>query len=401
MNENLKIVHREKKPQGERCSVRRFGLESAEKALAFHLSFPEYSVTPLANLSCLSEELGLGAIFVKDESYRFGLNAFKVLGGSYAIGNILASRLGEDMSSMSFERLSGNDVRAVLGDITFVTATDGNHGRGVAWTASRLCQKSVVYMPKGTSPERLLNIRKLGSDASITELNYDGAVGLASENAKKYGWIVVQDTAWNGYEDVPIWIMEGYTTMALEAVRQLNGVRPTHVFLQAGVGSMAAAVCGFLAEYYRDDCPVITVVEPNQADCFYQSALANDGKRRFVTGEMHTIMAGLACGEPSTIAWEILNDYADNFVTMPDWVAAKGMRVLANPVGNDTKVVSGESGASTLGLLATVMQNDRFAFLRKTLSLDRSSRVLLFSTEGATDREHYRRVVWDGLHPSE
>lgn len=195
--------------------------------------------------------------------------------------------------------------------------------------------------------------------------------------------------------------MQGYTTMAFEAVEQLKGEKPTHIFLQAGVGAMSGAITGFFADLYGDEeRPVITVVEPNKADCIYRTAKAADGRIHAVGGDMDTIMAGLACGEPCTIGWNVLRDHADHFVSMPDYVAAKGMRILGNPMGNDPRVVSGESGASTLGLVAEIMQNRSLDWLREELQLGTDSRILCFSTEGDTDRENYRRIVWDGLHPS-
>ena len=212
MNECFKAVHYERKTGPGLYPVKRFGPENAKKVRAFHASFPEYSVTPLAKLDNLAKALGVANVYVKDESYRFGLNAFKVLGGSYTIGNYLAQKLGKDISELPFNVLSSEEVRKQIGEVTFVTATDGNHGRGIAWTANRLGQKSVVYMPKGSALERLNNIKALGADASITDLNYDDAVRLANSNAEKYGWVMVQDTAWDGYEDIPGWIMEGYTT---------------------------------------------------------------------------------------------------------------------------------------------------------------------------------------------
>ncbi len=395
----FKSVSRPVDHQGH-SDVTPFGVETAKKTRAFHASFPEYSVTPLADLSGLAGALGLGGVYVKDESYRFGLNAFKVLGGSFAIGSYLAGRLGVDISQLPYERMTSKEVREKLGDITFVTATDGNHGRGVAWTANRLGQKSVVYMPKGSALERLENIRALGSDASITELNYDDAVRLANQGAEKYGWVMVQDTAWEGYEDIPRWIMQGYTTLALEASEQLaelQAEKPTHIFLQAGVGAMSGGITGFLRDRYGDE-PVITIVEPNKADCIYRSAKA--GERFCVTGEMQTIMAGLACGEPCTIGWEILRDHADHYVSCPEYVAAKGMRVLGNPLAGDPRVISGESGAVTLGFVAELMQNPSLDWLREQIGLNGDSRVLCISTEGDTDRENYRRIVWDGAWPS-
>lgn len=381
--------------------VRRFGPEQAEKIHAFHASFPEYAPTPLANLRGLAERLGVAGIHVKDESQRFGLNAFKVLGGSYAIGRYIARQLDLDIEDLPYKRLVSPEIRARLGGITFATATDGNHGRGIAWTANRLGQKSVVCMPKGSAPERLNNIRALGAEASITNVNYDDTVRLVRENAEKNGWVMVQDTSWEGYEDIPGWIMEGYTTMAFEAAQQLEGRRPTHIFLQAGVGAMAGSVTGFFADLYQDGPrPVITVVEPENAACIYRTAVANDGRLHAVKGDLRTIMAGLACGEPCSIGWNVLRDYADFSVTIPDTIAAKGMRILGNPLPGDPRVISGESGAATLGFVAEILQNSRLEGLRNTLRLDRNSRILCFSTEGDTDQENYRRIVWDGLYPS-
>jgi diaminopropionate ammonia-lyase len=401
MNECFKIVHFDRKTGDDLYSVKRFGGENAKKVNEFHKSFPEYSVTPLVDLSKLANKLGVASIHVKDESYRFGLNAFKVLGGSYAIGSYLAKELGVDISEMPYEKMISPEVRNELGEMTFVTATDGNHGRGVAWTANRLKQKSVVYMPKGSASERLENIQALGAEASITELNYDDAVRLANDNAEKNGWVMVQDTSWDGYEDIPGWIMEGYTTMAHEAVEQLKEEKPTHIFLQAGVGAMSGGITGFFADLYGDEeRPIITILEPNKADCIYKTAEANDGEIHFVTGDMDTIMAGLACGEPCTIGWSVLNDHADNFISMPDWVAAKGLRILGNPLSGDTKVISGESGAATLGFVAEIMQNKSLDWMKKQLQLDENSRILCFSTEGDTDKDGYRRIVWDGENPS-
>lgn len=401
MKKCFKLVHFERKKGGALYSVKRFGVENAKKVNAFHKSFPEYAVTPLVGLSNLAREFGVAEIYVKDECYRFGLNAFKVLGGSYAIASYLAKKLGMDISQLPYDKMVSDEIRAKLGDgITFVTATDGNHGRGVAWTASKLKQKSVVFMPKGSALERLENIRTLGAEASITDLNYDDAVRLANESAQKNGWVMIQDTSWEGYEDIPGWIMEGYTTMAYEAATQLNK-KPTHIFLQAGVGAMAGGVTGFFADLYGDtERPVITIVEPNKSDCIYQTAQANDSKIHFVTGEMDTIMAGLACGEPCTIGWNVLKDHADNFISIPDNIAAKGMRILGNPLNGDKRVVSGESGAATMGCFAEIMTNPALADIKKALKLDENSVVLLFSTEGDTDKENYRSIVWDGKYPN-
>ena len=396
MQERFMLVSRAHEGPGSDLSI--LSREEAEKVRAFHRSFPMYAPTPLVSLNDTAGALGLGAVYIKDESWRFGLNAFKVLGGSYAIGSFLAGKLGIPMENAGYGLLVSPETREKLGDITFVTATDGNHGRGVAWAASQFGQKSVVYMPKGSALERLENIRAAGADASITELNYDGAVRLANAHAREYGWTVIQDTAWEGYEEIPTRIMQGYMTMGLEAYEQLPEP-PTHIFLQAGVGSLAGAMTGLFSQLYGEKRPVIVIVEPNKADCLFRTARADDGKLHFVTGDMDTIMAGLACGEPCTIAWEILRDYADHFLSCPDYAAAQGMRLLSRPAGNDRSIVSGESGASTFGALSELMTDPRLTDIRDAIGLDSSSRVLCFSTEGATDRANYDAVVNKGKYP--
>lgn len=375
--------------------------KTAKNVRNFHKSFPVYSQTPLAHMPKTAKVLGLGDVYVKDESYRFNLNAFKVLGGSYSIGKYIAQRLGRDISEMDYNSLISEDVKKELGELTFVTATDGNHGRGVAWTANVLKQKSVVYMPKGSAIERLENIKAEGAEASITDMNYDEAVRLANSKAEELGWVMVQDTAWDGYEEIPTWIMQGYMTMGLEAYEQLGEKIPTHIFLQAGVGSLAGAICGFFSEVYKDNKPTIVIVEPDKADCIFKTAEAADGKLRFVTGDMNTIMAGLACGEPNTIGWEVLRDHADYYISCPDYTAAKGMRILGNPVKGDDRVISGESGASTFGCVSEIMMNPEYKAIREQLKLDENSTVLFFSTEGDTDKQNYLDIVWDGKYNSE
>lgn len=396
MKEEFKLVQFERNRESK-YNLDFLSLEHAKKVQNFHASFPVYECTPLAEMKNTAKDMGLGNVYIKDESYRFGLNAFKVLGGSYSIGNYLANKLGENISDLPYEKLVSDEIRERLGEITFITATDGNHGRGVAWTAKQLRQKSVVYMPKGSSKERLKNIQAEGAEASITDLNYDEAVRLAFSEAQKKGWVMVQDTAWEGYEDIPTWIIQGYGTMGYEAYRQLNE-KPTHIFLQAGVGSFAGAITGFFSSIYREERPIITVVEPNKADCVFRTADANDGKLHFVTGDMDTLMAGLACGEPCSIGWEILRDYADNFISCPDYAAAQGMRILGNPSHGDSKVISGESGASAFGCVAEIMRNPELKEIKEKLKLDETSKVLFFSTEGDTDGESYKSIVWDGKY---
>lgn len=398
MNESIKAVHLAH-TDSDLADVSAFGPSATAHAVAFHRSLPDYEPTPLADLRRLSAVLGLGRLAVKDESTRFGLNAFKGLGASYAVACYLAQYLGLSEGEMTYENLTKPEYREQLRNITLVTATDGNHGRGIAWAAKLFGLFAHVFMPKGSSTERLANIRGLGAEASFTTYNYDDTVRHAANLAKEKGWVLVQDTAFTGYTEIPLWIMQGYTTLAHEAAEQYDEP-PTHIFLQAGVGSMPGAIAAYFAAHDGEKRPVITIVEPNHADCIYRTAAANDGAPHIVTGEISSIMAGLSCGEPSTIAWEILKDYADHFVSVPEWVAAKGMRILGNPLDDDPRVVSGESGAVTTGLVAELMQNRSLDYLRDRIGLGKDSRILCISTEGDTDRANYRRVVWDGMYPS-
>lgn len=400
MTEEIQIVSREARGRTLGAAAR-FGPKTAMQVRRFHRSFPDYRETPLVSLENLAAALRVEGIYIKDESRRFDLQAFKVLGGSWCIGNYIARKLGWGTDALSFAALTAPEVRAAVGELCFVTATDGNHGRGIAWTAAQLGQRSVVFMPKGSAPERLDHIRALGAEATITNCNYDDSVRLALAYAEEHGGVFVQDTAWEGYEEIPGWIMEGYTTMALEAVEQLGDIRPTHIFLQAGVGAMAGAVAGFFAAYYGPaERPIIIVVEPERANCLFRTAQADDGCLHTVGGDLDTIMAGLACGEPCSLGWEVLRDHADYFISMPDTVAARGMRILGNPLPGDPRVISGESGAATLGLTAEILQRERFCALKKQLELGPDSRILCFSTEGDTDQAGYRRIVWDGAWPS-
>ncbi|KXG78986.1 diaminopropionate ammonia-lyase [Thermotalea metallivorans] len=383
----------------KKSAVDFMSLNTIAKVRNFHKSFPEYSITPLHNLKHLARYMGVGGIWVKDESYRFGLNAFKVLGGSYAIGKFLSEKLGIDIEDLSFKKFRSKEIKEKLGAIVFVTATDGNHGRGIAWAAKQLGQKAVVFMPKGSSKIRFENIKKEGAEAYITDDNYDDTVRLANAYANQNNGVMVQDTAWEGYEDIPTWIMQGYATLIHEAIEQLEGEgieRPTHVFLQAGVGSFAGAIQGYLAAVYGENRPVTAIVEPDRAACIYQSALAGDGKAHRVTGELDTIMAGLACGEPNMIGWNILRDYSDMYISCPDYTAAYGMRILGNPLWGDPPIISGESGAVGIGVLSCILQGKEYGDMAEKLNINEDSQILFISTEGDTDPQRYREIVWKG-----
>ena len=268
-------------PKSDDRQLAVMALSNVAKARFFHSSFPQYSITPLARLDGMAKYLGLAGLYVKDESYRFGLNAFKVLGGSFAMARYIAGEMGRDVSEMTYDYLTSEAFRREFGQATFFTATDGNHGRGVAWAANKLGQKAVVHMPKGSSQARFDNIAREGAAVTIEDVNYDDCVRMAAaEAAVTPHGVMVQDTAWEGYEEIPTWIMQGYGTMANECADQLRQVgvnRPTHVFVQAGVGSLAGAVIGYFTNLFPSDPPKFVVMEARAADCLYRGALAGDG----------------------------------------------------------------------------------------------------------------------------
>jgi diaminopropionate ammonia-lyase len=365
-----------------------------DDALAFYRSLPDYRPTPLAALDRLAARLGLGGIWVKDEGRRFGLKAFKAMGAAYGLCRALAARLKIAAAPLTLSVLTDPGLAVRTGQITCITATDGNHGRAVAWAAQRLGCRAVVYMPRGTVQARIDNIRMFGAAVEVVDGTYDQAVAMAAESAEKNDWLLIQDTVGESCEQVPRWIMDGYRIIARECLQALDGDLPTHVILQAGVGSFAAAIQTELTASPGPRRPHTTVVEPARAACFYQSALAGDGRPRRVEGDLNTIMAGLACGVPNPVAWEILRSGAGLFVACDDRVARRGMRVLGNPLEGDPAVISGESGAVGLGLIYEAMTDPRLADLRQAMGLNHGSKVLVFSTEADTDPVMYRRVVW-------
>ena len=356
----------------------------------YHNSLPNYESTPLVKLSKLASSLGINEILIKDESQRFDLNAFKVLGASYAIAKYLAELLELKDDDLTFSNIIEN--KSKYEHITFVTATDGNHGRAVAWTAKLFGCKAVVYMPLGSSPRRLEAIKNYGASASITSMNYDDTVIYANQKAQEESWILIQDTAWQGYEKVPLDIMQGYFTLLTECMKEEPTIWPTHVFVQAGVGSLAAAILAQLSNLSDRPVPKFIVVEAYGAPCLFESKRQN--KLSQVEGDLPTIMAGLACGKPSQTAWEILNSAASAFIACDDDVARRGMKVLGNPLTDDQSIISGESGSVTLGVLFEIMSNKVFGKIKDDLNLNADSTVLLFSTEGDTDPDVYRDIVW-------
>lgn len=395
--EYIKYAPNSRKTSNFNAETALFTDEQVQKVYKFHLSMGKaYNQTPLVELSNLSKELGINDLYVKDESKRGNLKAFKLLGGAYAVANSICKKLNVDIEDIDFDYLKSYEVKQKLGDVTFAAASDGNHGKSVAWAANAFNQKAIVYMPKGTAQDRIDAIENLGSTVIVSDYTYDWCVSQVNRLAKTKGWEVVLDTASEGDTQVATWVMQGYCTMAYEAIRQLGDKVPTHMFLQAGVGSMAAAVTAVFANYYRHLCPKIYIMEPHQAACYYDSGVADDGDARAVTGDMDSIMAGLACGVPNPIAWKIIRNFADGFFSCEDILTANGMRILANPIGEDGKIISGESGAVGTGFLDYMMKNRKD--LTDQIGLNKNSTVILFSTEGDTDTKNYRDIVWYGKH---
>ncbi|NLF77406.1 MAG: diaminopropionate ammonia-lyase [Chloroflexi bacterium] len=368
-------------------------------ARSFHRQIPGYRISPLKSLANLAHMLGVGGIWVKDESVRLTLNSFKVLGGSFAMYRFLKTRLNMDHLEIPLAELTSPEIHEKLGDITFAAATDGNHGRGVAWAAERMGFRAVIYVHKSTSQARIKAIESSGAEVRVIDGTYDDAVRQVNLDAQQNGWQVISDTSWEGYEDVPRWVMQGYSTLLTEVQEQLAAqgiIKPTHLFVQAGVGALAASAIGYYHQLFGEHDPVAVVVEPDTAACLYRSAEVGDGQPHSFPGDLDTMMAGLACGDPSPLAWKILWDCADMFVACPEYVAAKGMRVYGVPLAGDPFIVSGESGAVTLGALMFIMERPELAEVRERLQLDSESQILLINSEGNTDPNHFRRVVWDG-----
>lgn len=349
-----------------------------EQAQAFHRSLDGYEPTPLISLKSLASRLGLKGIYIKDESYRFGLNAFKALGASYAVHCALESN--PDIAE-------------------FVAATDGNHGRAVAWAASQKGRRATIFMPDGSADCRVQAIRDTGAEVTVTELNYDDAVRMAHAYAQQRGACLVQDTGFEGYREIPQNIVLGYSTMAAEALEQMStncGRSPSHVFLQAGVGSMAGGVIAYIADKLRLNLPRFAIIEANEAACIFESV--RQGHPVSIGGHPQTAMAGLNCGEPNIYTLPLLLSYADFYIKCSDDVSYQGMRQLARPLGRqsaeqDLPVIAGECGAVGLGVLMEIMQNKELAEWKKQMGLDETSEVLLFSTEGNTDPDHYKKVL--------
>lgn len=362
-------------------------LQIAKREIA---TWPGYAPTPLHSLSGMAQAAGVTGVLYKDEGGRFGLGSFKALGGAYAvmrlIQSIVLARTGETPSAAE---ISGGRHSAITSTLTVTCATDGNHGRSVAWGAQTFRCRCVIYVHEHVSQARCDAIAQYGAEVRRVPGNYDDAVRQAASDAAMSGWHVVSDTSYPGYLDVPRDVMQGYGVMVDEALAQLPvGVLPTHVFVQGGVGGLAAAVCATLWERLADARPVFVVVEPDRAACLFKSAV--EGRPAVVEGSLDTIMAGLACGEVSLLAWEILKDGADAFMAIEDVAAAEAMRRLAEARAPDRPVVAGESAVAGLAGFVQVAAHED---LRGELGIDGDSVILLFGSEGATDPELYAQIV--------
>jgi diaminopropionate ammonia-lyase len=344
------------------------GFAAAEREIT---SWPGYAATPLHRLDGLARHLGLAALWYKDERGRFGLKSFKALGGAYAVRRVLERQ--------------ARPAR----EVTVTCATDGNHGRSVAWGARLFGCNCVIFIHETVSEGRAEAIRRYGAHVVRVKGNYDDAVRHAAAEAAKHGWFVVSDTSYEGYRDVPVDVMHGYGVMAAEIVRQLPANEiPTHVLVQVGVGALAAAICASFWLAWGPRRPRFVAVEPDRADCLVRSITA--GRPVVVHGDLDTVMAGLACGEVSELAWEVLREGADAAIAIADDHALAAVRAFANPRERDAVIVAGETGGAGLAALLALQDH---AALRAKLGLDAGSRVLLLGSEGDTDPEIYRRIV--------
>jgi diaminopropionate ammonia-lyase len=362
------------------------GLERAKREIT---AWPGYRPTPLRRLRKLAAAAGIGDILYKDEAGRFGISSFKALGGAYAVFRVLQQEIRRQTGTLVTSRdlLSGRHAEATS-RMTVTAATDGNHGRSVAWGARSFGCRCVIYLPESTSEGRWRAIAAYGAQVRRVPGTYDDAVRRAAADAAAHGWHVVSDTAYEGCMDVPRHVMLGYALMAEEALAQAPPGTPTHVFVQGGVGGLAAAVCSYLWERLGTDRPRTMVVEPDQADCLYRSAQC--GRPTPAEGALDTIMVGLACGEVSLLAWPILDRGADAFMTVGDDAAAECMRLLAFDRVGDGAICAGESAVAGLaGLLLAASDDDA----RRRLALHPDSTALVLGTEGATDPELFHKIV--------
>lgn len=385
---NPRVQPRRSYGDAERAVLNETEAEAAHAEIA---GWPGFSPSPLVFLPGLARAAGVASVAYQDESGRFGLGSFKALGGAYAVFRHLARTIAERTgdTAVSAADLVAGKHRDIVARATVCCATDGNHGRSVAWGAQTFGCPCVIYIHQTVSAGREQAIAAYGARVVRHPGNYDQSVQQAAEDAAANGWTVISDTSYEGYVDIPRDVMHGYTVMAEEALRAhaAHGA-PTHVFVQGGVGGLAAAVFARFWWEYGAARPRFVSVEPERAACLYESAAA--GRRVLLDGDIETVMAGLSCGEASLLAWRILEVVTDDFMTVTDTAATDVMKLLANGVDGDPPLVCGESaGAGLAGMLAAMAQ----PALAAALDLDGDSRVLVFGTEGDTDAELYTRIV--------
>ena len=337
---------------------------------SFYACQPELQATPLRRLPAFASMVGLGDIWLKDESGRFGLNAFKILGVLYAFERLLATRPHDP-------------------DLVIACASAGNHGRAVARAARGRGLAAKIYLPTGAAPARVHAIAGEGAEVIVTEVGYEGTIRQVIQDAEQHGWLIVSDTSWPGYEEVPKWIMAGYSRLLDEVAAQW-AAPPDAVFVQAGVGGLACVAANWLAWKYRERRPFIVACEPSAAPCLLESARAG---RPVTVADEDTMMACLRCAEISPITWPTIQEGFDAFVAVDDAHVARVMRRLAHPENGDPAVVAGASGACGLGALQAVMHEDALGPVRETAGLGIDSRVLVINSEGATDPQLYESVV--------
>jgi diaminopropionate ammonia-lyase len=364
------------------------GVEAAEEVERYLTCRDNHATTRLHTLPTMAAQLGVGAIHVKDESFRLGLGSFKALGGSYAVIRLVLEEASRHLGRpIDVAELGAPEVRGIAATMTVACATDGNHGRSVAHGAQLVGARAAIFVHSGVSGERVAAIHRLGAETIRVAGTYDDSVAEATRVSAANGWSVVSDTSWPGYERVPGLVMQGYTVMVREALRQLPEP-PTHAFVQAGVGGLAAAVAGHLALVLGDRRPIFVVVEPARAACLYETVRA--GHPITLQHGEPTVMAMLECYTPSLVAWRVLSRVADAFMTVEDEDAVAVMNRLARPAGGDPAIVAGESGGAGLaGLICAATDPE----LRSTLGLDEASRVFAINTEGATDPVRYTELV--------
>ena len=361
-------------------------LEKAAKAFADISRWPNYQPSPLHRLEALAAQIGVDQIFYKDESERFGLKSFKALGGAYAVARQLQDKIQQQSGSIaSIDDLIAGRYQSIVQDIVISCATDGNHGRSVAWGCQMFGCDCVIYIHRDVSEGRKLAMQALGAEVIRVDANYDASVRQADEDAIAHGRIIVSDTSYPGYIEIPKDVALGYTVMLAEAVEQMEGAIPTHVFIQAGVGGLAAAVCAYFWELWGARRPRFIVVEPEKANCLQQSAMK--GELVAVDGDLETLMAGLSCGEVSLLAWDVLQPGADDFMTLSEDAVAACMKLLLH---SPSPVEAGESAVAGLGAAIAARED---AKMSATLGLDEHSRIFVIGTEGATDPELYQRLI--------